>query len=151
MMTTKDRPISYGLPNNYRSFLEDVKKRIRSAQLKAAISVSEELIKLYWSIGKDLVEKQEKEKRGTKLIEKFRKDIQRDFPGIEGFSRPNIFKMKAFYQAYAIVSQSVRQLEELPIFSIHWGHNVVLISKVKDAKTRFWYAQQVIENGWNRL
>ena len=138
------------LPTNYKSFLEEIKKRIRSAQLKAAISVNKELIQLYWSIGKDLVERQEKESWGTKIIERFGKDIQRAFPGIEGFSRTNIFRMRAFYLNYKIVPQAVGQLGDLPIFNIPWGHNAILLEQVKDLSSRIWYAQQTIEKGWSR-
>ena len=72
------------------------------------------------------------------------------FPGIEGFSKRNIFRMRAFYLENAIIPQAVGQLEDLPIFRIPWGHNVVLIEKIKDKNQRLWYAQQAIENGWSR-
>jgi len=138
------------LPSNYQPFLEDIKNRIRFAQLKAATSVNKEMIKLYWSIGEDLVEKQEKEGWGSKLIEKFGQDIQKNFPGIEGFSRTNIFRMRAFYLGYKIVPQAVGQLQELPIFHIPWGHNTIILEKIKNPVARLWYAQQTIENGWSR-
>lgn len=137
-------------PANYYAFLEEIKKRIQTTQLKTAVTVNEKLIKLYWSIGKDIVEKQEKEGWGSKLIEKFGKDLQKEFPGVEGFSRTNIFRMRAFYLAYAIVPQSVGQFEDLPIFRIPWGHNAVLIERIKDIKVRLWYVQQTLEHGWSR-
>ncbi|MCH9625618.1 MAG: putative nuclease YhcG [Chlamydiales bacterium] len=58
--------------------------------------------------------------------------------------------MRAFYLAYEKVSQAVRQFKNLPVFSVPWGHNVILVSKLKDTKKRLWYAQQTIENGWSR-
>jgi predicted nuclease of restriction endonuclease-like (RecB) superfamily len=135
---------------NYAMFLEQLKKRVRDAQIKAAVSVNTELIKLYWDIGKDILEKQEKEGWGSQIIERLGTDLQNEFPGIQGFSRSNVFKMRAFYLAYEKVSQAVRQLEDLPIARIPWGHNILIITKTKDINERLWYAQQTIENGLSR-
>lgn len=137
-------------PKNYASFLEQLKKRVRESQLKASIAVNTELIQLYWDIGKAIVEKQEQEEWGGQVIEKLCGDLQAAFPGIQGFSRANVFKMRAFYIAYSKVSQAVRLLSELPMARIPWGHNVLLITKLKDLKERLWYAEQVIENGLSR-
>ena len=67
-----------------------------------------------------------------------------------GFSRANLFKMRAFYLSYEKVSQAVRQFGELPIAQIPWGHNVLLITKIKNDKERLWYAHMAIEEGWSR-
>lgn len=138
------------MPSGYPQLLRDLKEKIRTSQIKASLSVNHELIKLYWNIGQAIIEKQKEEKWGAGVIEKLAQDLQKAFPGIEGFSRPNVFKMRAFYLAYEKVSQAVRLIEELPIFLIPWGHNVILTTKLKDNKQRLWYAQQTIENGWSR-
>lgn len=137
-------------PAEYTKFITSLKAKVRSAQLKAAVSVNSELIKLYWEIGKEIFEKQELEGCGSKVLEKVAKDLQNEFPGIEGFSRANIFRMKAFFTAYEKVAQAVRQLGSLPIFSIPWGHNILLLQKVKDPDERLWYASKAIEHGWSR-
>ncbi len=134
----------------YAQVLADVKKRIQEAQVKAVLSASKELIKLYWYIGEVLAEKQKQGKWGTSVIENFAKDLQSSFPGMGGFSRANLFKMRALYLAYEKVSQAVRQFEDTPIFNIPWGHNVILLTKLKDTDERFWYAQKAIEHGWSR-
>lgn len=149
-MKAKKSISSSAIPKTYRPFLEEIKKRIRTTQLKTALSVNRDLIMLYWSIGKDLVERQKKEGWGSKILEKFAHDIQSEFPGIEGFARSNIFYMKSFYLAYEKVQQPAGQFDNLPIFSIPWWHNVILVTKLKDTKLRLWYAQQAIENGWSR-
>ena len=140
------------LPESYLSFLEDVKTRIQQSQIKAAVSVNQELIKLHWWIGKEITNRQEKEKWGSQVIEKFCKDIQSNFPGLKGFSRSNIFRMKSFYLSYTIVAQAARQLETPPEFclNIPWWHNVILIEKVKNFQEREWYAKNTIEHGWSR-
>jgi predicted nuclease of restriction endonuclease-like (RecB) superfamily len=143
----KKRKVS---PAEYTKFITSLKAKIRSAQIKAAVSVNSELIILYWEIGKEIVEKQDREGWGSKVLEKVAKDLQSEFPGIEGFSRTNLFRMKAFYNAYAIVPQGVGQLEQLPIFSIPWGHNIILLESLKRTEERLWYASKTIEHGWSR-
>lgn len=134
----------------YLQTLADLKKQVQEAQIKAALSANKELIKLYWSIGKTLVERQKISGWGSGIIEKLAEDLQKEFPGIAGFSRTNIFRIRSFYLAYEKVPQAVGQLETSPIFSIPWGHNAVLLEKVKNIQERFWYAQKAIENGWSR-
>jgi len=165
-----------GLPRGYPALLEDTKSRIRTAQIKASLSVNREMIQLYSSIGRDIVTKQSLEGWGADVINRLAQDIQAAFPGIEGFSRTNIYRMRAFYQAWpafsgdasfvpqpvgqsspepsaAIVPQPVGQLAgNIPadVAAIPWGHNSVLIEKLKTANERLWYARQTIENGWSR-
>lgn len=136
--------------NDYEKILADLKKRIRESQLKASVSVNKELLILYWNMGKTIVEKQEKSRWGTNVLEKLSKDLQNEFPGVEGFSRRNISRMRAFYQNYKIWPQPVAKLEDLPIFHIPWGHNVLIMEKIKELEERLWYAQKTIEHGWSR-
>ncbi len=137
----------------YREFLNELKAKIRNAQLKAAIAASRELIQLYWDLGKNIVEKQEKEGWGSKVLERVARDLQTEFPGVEGFSRANMFRMRAFYLAYSNCLTAVRQLQDNPLapfFNIPWGHNFVLLDKLKSFEERMWYAKKVIEFGWSR-
>src|SRR5262245_2033972 len=78
------------LPEGYDALLRDLKERIRTAQLRAALAVNRELLALYWHIGKSIAERQETEGWGTAVIDRLGKDIQGAFPGLEGFSRTNI-------------------------------------------------------------
>lgn len=77
-------------PKGYKEFLEDIKKRIREAQGKASLSVNKELILLYWSIGKSILEKQTNEGWGAKIIDRMAKDLASGFPGVSGFSVRNL-------------------------------------------------------------
>jgi len=141
-----------GLPGGYSRFLEELKARIRAAQVSAALAVSRELIGLYWYVGRAIVVKQEAEGWGTKVIDRLADDLQRAFPGMAGFSRTNVYRMRAFFLAYASsVPRPVGQLTPpKPVAGIPWGHNVVLLEKVKDPVQRLWYAQQTIQHGWSR-
>lgn len=136
--------------DDYAKFVTELKKKIRSAQFKAALAVNRELIRLYWDIGKEIVERKEKDGWGSGVIDRIARDIQNEFPGIEGFSRTNMGRMRAFYLAYSICPQAVGKLEELPIFNIPWGHNIAIFEGVKSLEERLWYANMVIQEGWSR-
>jgi predicted nuclease of restriction endonuclease-like (RecB) superfamily len=157
------------LPYGYIGLLEDLKDRIRRAQVRAAVAASRELVRLYWDIGREIVERQNREGWGAKVIDQLAADLQKAFPGIAGFSRANIHRMRAFYLAYTkgltIVAQAVRQLPEHPVAiipvpgdpilpqavsEIPWGHNIVLFQQLKDPDQRLWYAENVIQHGWSR-
>ena len=136
---------------DYVQTLAALKKKIQEAQVRAAFAANKELLKLYWEIGETISEKRKKDGWGSKTIEKLAEDLQNEFPGISGFSRSNVFRMYAFYAAYEIVAQPVRQLEELPILHIPWFHNILLLQKLKNNEERLWYAQKAIEHGWSRI
>lgn len=139
---------------DYTKTLADLKKRIRESQLKAAVAVNKELLLLYWSIGKTIVEKQENSGWGSKFIEKLAKDLQNDFPGLEGFSRTNVFRMRAFYKEYKLVPPLAGQLDEIDhlgvLAQIPWSHNIILMEKIGNPEERLWYAAKTIENSWGK-
>ena len=130
---------------NYSAFLNGLKERIRSAQVKAALAVNQELILLYWQIGREILTRQQTEGWGAKVIERLAKDLKREFPDMRGFSPRNLKYMRAFAEAYpeeAIVQQAAAQ--------IPWFHNCILIDKVKDPTQRLWYIQKTLDHGWSR-
>lgn len=101
------------MPEEYAELLESLKKRIINARIKAALSVNQELVILYWEIGKTILERQKKQGWGAKVIEQLANDLQREFPEMKGLSRANLFYMRAFAEAYPdkkIVQQSAGQL-----------------------------------------
>ena len=134
----------------YTQTLKVIRQQVQETQIKATLSANKELISLYWSIGKIIAEKQKVHGWGTNAIEQLATDLQNEFPGVSGFSRANVFRMKAFFSSYEIVAQAVRQFESLPIVMLPWGHNVLLIQKLKNNDERFWYAKKAIECGWSR-
>jgi predicted nuclease of restriction endonuclease-like (RecB) superfamily len=158
------------LPSDYPAFFESLKKRVQLAQSKAMLSVNRELIQLYWDIGREIVERQEQAGWGQSVLERLADDLQKALPGVGGFSRSNVFRMRAFYVAYRSpqkVAQPVRQskapkkvaqlvtqmAEDEPpgaVGGIPWGHNVVLLQKVKEPAERLWYASKTLEHGWSR-
>lgn len=138
-------PTLFPEDENYFALLDGLKQRIRTAQVKAALAVNKELVLLYWSIGKEILQRQQQEGWGRKVIERLAKDLKREFPDMKGFSRSNLMYMRAFAEAWPeeqIVHQAGGQ--------IPWKHNCILIDKVKDQTERLWYIQQTIDNGWSR-
>ncbi len=132
-------------PSGYGPFLEGLKERIRNARVKAALAVNRELVLLYWDIGRRIMQRQESEGWGARVVDRLARDLRRAFPDMRGFSRANLLYMRAFAAAYpdeAIVQQVAGQ--------IPWFHNVVLIERIKDRAARLWYARKTVEHGWSR-
>jgi 2'-5' RNA ligase len=132
-------------PDGYVALLSDLKRRIRAARLQAALAVNQELILLYWDIGRDVLARQEMEGWGTRIIDRLAADLRRDFPEMTGLSSRNIKYMRAFAAAY-----TEREFVQQVVAQLPWGHNIRLVESVKDADQRLWYAQQAIEHGWSR-
>lgn len=133
------------IPSDYAAWLTDLKARIHQAQQRATLSVNRELIALYWQLGKDILNRQAEQGWGAKVIERLSRDLRVAFPEMKGFSRANLLYMRAFAEAWpdaAIVQQAVGQLP--------WGHNLVLLTKLKTPDQRLVYAQRAIEHGWSR-
>src|SRR5271157_3820113 len=84
----------------YGELLNTIKNRVRSAQVKAFRSVNRELISLYWDIGKALSEKIEDKRWGSGVLDNLAKDLQAGFPGVNGFSSANIWRMRLLYATY---------------------------------------------------
>ncbi|PYV19030.1 MAG: hypothetical protein DMG07_02720 [Acidobacteria bacterium] len=99
------------LPAGYPALLDDLKQRIRAAQVKAALAVNRDLIALYWQIGKSIAERQRSEGWGKSVVDRLATDLQRAFPGMEGFSPRNIWRMRAFYLTWTSegLAQPVRE------------------------------------------
>jgi predicted nuclease of restriction endonuclease-like (RecB) superfamily len=148
----------------YTEWLTNLKQRIRSSQIKAAVRVNNELIELYWSIGADIVDKQIESTWGDGVIPQLSKDLKDEFPDAAGYSVRNLKYMRQFYQFYsttAIGQQVVAQLDDTSLVGnnsafptsctlIPWGHNIQIFTKSKSRDEALFYVQQTIENGWSR-
>jgi predicted nuclease of restriction endonuclease-like (RecB) superfamily len=100
---------------------------------------------LYWQIGRRILELQQAEGWGAKVVERLSRDLRREFPAMKGFSRSNLLYMRAFAEAWpdeAFVQQAAGQ--------IPWFHNCLILDRLKSAEHRVWYLQQTITNGWSR-
>lgn len=131
--------------DSYGSLLGEIKERIRSAQLAALRSVNRELIELYWDIGRLIVQRQHGETWGRAIVENLSTDLRAEFPGISGFSSPNLYRMRQFYEAYQgdeILSPLVRE--------ISWTKNLVIMDRCKEAAEREFYIRRTSQFGWSK-
>ena len=129
---------------DYVKTLEVLKRQIQEAQIKAALSVNQELIRLYWNIGSLILEKQRDGGWGSKTVDRLANDLRVAFPQMKGFSLTNVKYMAQF----------ARELPDFPISQtvfgqITWSHNIVLLQKLSSKQERLWYANKTLENGWS--
>jgi len=133
------------MPADYVQWLADIKNRVLTARHKAVLAVNAELVSLYWHIGRDILQRQAAQGWGSKVIDRLGRDLREAFPEMKGFSRANLLYMRAFAEAWTdfeIVQQSVGQLP--------WGHNVLLLNRIKEQEARLFYVQKAIAENWSR-
>lgn len=144
-MSSDDHRELVPLPSGYPLLLESLKERVRAAQVRAALSVNRELVLLYWQMGRDILQRQEQEGWGTKVIDRLAADLTHAFPEMRGFSPRNLKYMRAFAGAWPD-----EQVVQGPLAQITWYHNLTLLEKVKSPEERLWYARGTVEYGWSR-
>ena len=134
------------MPAGYAEWLVEVKARVRATQFRAVRAANREVIGLYWSIGRDLLDRQDRQGWGAKVVERASADLRREFPDQRGWSPRNLRYMRRLAQGWptldAIVQQAAAQLP--------WGHIQVLLDKLSDQADRDWYAGQAVAGGWSR-
>ena len=129
----------------YNSFLVDIKTQIKLSQQKAFNAVNQEMISLYFNIGRMIDTWQKELGWGAKVIDKLSLDILNEFPTMSGFSTRNLKLMVQFYKEY-----SNDEFVQPIVAQIPWTHNIILIQKIKDKNIRFWYMEQTLQNGWSK-
>lgn len=149
----------------YNTFLIEIKQDIKSSQQRAVNAVNSQMIMLYYKIGQMIDVKQSEQGWGAKVIQRLSNDIKNELPHIKGFSYRNITRMLKFYREYESLSKIVPQLVaqnrnlaieatskniDFLIFQLPWGHNTILIERVKEKKIRQYYMQEILTNGWSR-
>lgn len=133
------------LPDDYEQLLGTLKREIGAARTRAALAVNEELIRLYWRIGREILERQASQGWGAKVTARLSKDLRQEFPEMRGLSEANLRHMRAFAQAWPDWEICSQLVSKLP-----WGHNLELAYKLRDTDARAWYARSAIEQGWSR-
>lgn len=131
--------------DEYFSLLSAVKERVRSAQYDALRTVNKELISLYWDIGRMIEERQKGETWGKSVVANLARDLQQEFPGIQGFSAQNLWRMRQFYLTYA----GNEKLSPL-VREISWTKNVVIFMQCKDTLEREFYIRMTKKFGWTK-
>lgn len=131
--------------SGYSELLKEIKEKIASARIRAYRSLNKELIKLYWEIGKNIVERQEKYGWGKGIVERLSNDLRKEFSGTEGYSSQNLWYMRQFYLEYRKFPNLQQLVGEIP-----WGQNLVMLSGLENIKEREFYIRATIQFGWSR-
>jgi predicted nuclease of restriction endonuclease-like (RecB) superfamily len=131
--------------DSYGQFLAELKSRIQAAQLRASLAVNRELVLLYWQIGRDILDRQEREKWGARVVDRLAVDLKRSFPDMKGFSPRNLKYMRAFAEAWP-----EEPIVQAVLAQITWYHNVAILEKLTTSEDRIWYAKATIRHGWSR-
>jgi predicted nuclease of restriction endonuclease-like (RecB) superfamily len=133
------------LPLDYETLFSEVKERIRAAQYQALKTVNKELVGLYWDIGRMVVARQTGETWGKSIVQQLAGDLQKEFPGIKGFSTQNLWYMRQFYLEY----QGIEKLQPL-VGEISWSHNLLIMSRCKEPLEREFYLRMTRKFGWSK-
>lgn len=162
------------LDKDYTKWVKELSTRYRQSQIKAAVKINQEMIRFYWSLGRDIVEMNIEKRWGDKVIANLSVDLQKENPDAKGFSRTNLYYAKGFYMLYHELFKVVPQLEgqttkdtvkdskkeNVPqlggqvleqLFSVPWGHHKLLIDKFSEKLDKaLFFVRQTVENGWSR-
>lgn len=130
---------------DYAVILADFKERIQSAQIRAAVAVNTELVRLYWHIGHGLNIKVQEASWGSKVLERLARDLKSAFPELSGFSTRNLRYMRQFAAAWP-----EPEIWQQVVAKISWSHHVVLLDRLETPEKRLWYAKTTLEQGWSR-
>ena len=133
------------LPRDYTAALMSLKDLVRQAQFKAQRVVNSAMIELYWNIGRTILDRQANEAWGSKILDKLARDLRSEFPHMRGFSRTNVYNMRAFAAAWT----GPEPIVQTPSGQLSWSHNVTLLNKINDHELRRWYASKAVQNGWS--
>lgn len=131
--------------SHYKTLLLQIVNHIEKAKTKAIVTVNQQLIHLYWSVGSLILKLQDQSDWGSKITLQLSKDLKRSFPSMSGLSDRNLKYMRKFAKEnpnFEFVQESLAQ--------ITWYHNQTLLDKIQDFEQRLWYARKAVENGWSR-
>jgi predicted nuclease of restriction endonuclease-like (RecB) superfamily len=150
----------------YKVWLESLKNKFRSSQIKASIKVNTTLLEFYWDLGEQIVQKQQEYKWGSGFLEKLSHDLSAEFPDVKGFSYTNVKNIRQWFvfwqqlvgefkstKSQQLVGESgVDKTKQIvsQILMIPWGHNIAIIQKCKKIDEAIYYVQNTIKNGISR-
>lgn len=132
--------------SDFSAWLAALKAKIHTVRNKLAFSLNTQILELYWEIGRDIAERQEKSGWGSGFIERIATELKHEFPEIKGFSRRNVYAILQWYKFYSLKYPFVPHC----VAQIPWGHNRLIITKIKDVEEAEFYCRATAQNGWDR-
>ena len=131
--------------DDYEKWMTSIKERIQRSRVRASMLVNSEQTLLYWDVGHEILEKQNNEGWGTKVVERVSADLKATFPDMKGWSRSNLMYMRQFAEAW-----TRREIVQAPLGQLPWYHHIALLECLKSRGDRIAYAALALENGWSR-
>jgi predicted nuclease of restriction endonuclease-like (RecB) superfamily len=131
---------------DFSEWVNSLKAKIHAARNKLAFSINSQVLELYWEIGRDIAEKQQNSHWGSGFIARIAVELKHEFPDITGFSRRNVYAMLQWYKFYSAKYQFVPH----GVAQIPWGHNLLIISKIKNIDEAEFYCRATAHNAWDR-
>jgi len=144
--------------NKYNDMLREIIAEVKMTRVVIANRLSASVTQLYWNIGKRLSTEKLEKGYGGKVVEQLSVDLKSEFPDTDGFSPRSLWDMKRFYEFYTEIDQRLPQTVAvskdniLPqvVAVLPWGHNRLILSKIKDRAEALYYAEAAIKMGWTR-
>lgn len=141
----------------YLNWIKEISSRYRNGQIKAAVKVNQEMLRFYWELGRDIVERKAENKYGSRFYAALSKDLKSILGNVSGLSETTLKYTKYFYLTYIPVYQANENRPQVVddlirnLFSIPWGHHRYIIDKCSDNPQKaLFYVQKILENGWSR-
>jgi len=131
------------MPGWYPALLASVSGDVTTRHRRAVAAANAELQASYWSVGREILDRQDEEGYGTKVIGRLSADLKNRFPEARGYSPRNLKHMRAFAAAWPDSEVVQGGLAQLP-----WCHHIALLEKLDTAELRQWYAAAALEGGW---
>ena len=138
-------PAAAESPASYAEVLADLKQRIGHERLRVVMASNAAMVMLYWDIGQRILDKQNSEGWGARVIDRLSADLREAFPDMKGFSPRNLKYMRGFAAAWP-----EREIVQAPLAQLTWYHNLALLEKLDDPEQRLWYARRALAQGWSR-
>ena len=152
---------------SYRTWIQEISKRFSRSQIKAALSVNEEMLRFYWSLGRDISSMCLNARYGSGLFQSISADLKEVFPDVHSFSVTNLKYMRYFFETYPDIEnrqqiadrfqpagnrqQLADDLGKEIIFYLPWGHHILLLGKFRtDPDKALFYVRKAVENNWSR-
>ncbi len=132
------------LPDGYSELLAAVKADVVATRLRAARTANNEMLGLYWRVGRLILGRQDRQGWGSNVVARLSSDLRREFPDQRGWGSSNLASMRRFAATWPDPAMLQSSIGKLP-----WGHVVTLLNRLADTGERDWYADQAATNGWS--
>jgi predicted nuclease of restriction endonuclease-like (RecB) superfamily len=130
-------PSRTGLPHDYAETLNAIKQRIQQERLRVVLAANSAMVLLYWDIGRMILDRQQCEGWGARVIDRLSEDLREGYPDMKGFSARNLLFMRSFAEACPDAEKVKQLVSQLP-----WGHVIGLLQRVKETEVREWYIRE---------